>query len=62
MTETMADIMMANSSAGSSHTSESMASQLFDGYFASISGWQIAATTLMVLVAYDQCQSKVCFQ
>jgi hypothetical protein len=52
---TMATLIMANTSAP--YHASMPAVHFFEEYLATISGWQIAATTLLVLIVYDQCQS-----
>jgi len=54
-TGTIATLNMANTSAPY-HASMPVV-HFFEGYLATISGWQIVATTLLVLMVYDQCQS-----
>ena len=54
-TGTMETLIMANTSAP--YHASIPAVHFFEEYLATISGWQIAATTLLVLIAYDQCQS-----
>ncbi len=45
----------ANSSAGTYDAAEP-SGNAFREYLTAMSGWQIAATILMVLITYDQCQ------
>jgi hypothetical protein len=47
--------LMANSSAEPYHASE-LSGNAFREYLTAMSGWQIAATILMVLITYDQSQ------
>jgi sterol 22-desaturase len=54
----MTTITMANTSAGP-YLAPAQVGHFLEVYLATISGWQIAATMLIILVAYDQCPPKL---
>jgi len=51
-------VMAASNSTRVEHAPERIR-YIMEGYWATTSGWQIAATVLLLLVAYDQCKQKL---
>lgn len=58
LAENATTIMMANTTAPLDVIPAKLGLLTLGGILPKINGWQIAATILMILVAYDQCQSS----
>lgn len=56
LAENATTLMMANTTAQLEFISEKAGLLASIGVLPAINGWQIAATILLILVAYDQCQ------